>query len=135
MKTMDERQEQIRGKIATQAIVGSIIVLMTIAFLDSFGIVSFLSYVDLSDLMIILCLILITFLSLSLIWHDAYFGLVSGAQMKAIFAIFVTLSLMEDALLIYDILQGDILIHSLFSVGMVNSVAISLWCKRADWKA
>lgn len=133
MKTMDERQEQIRGKIATHSIVFMLVLLLGIAFLDSFDIINFLDYVDLGDLMIILGTILVTFLSLNLIWRDAYFGLMGITQVKGVFFLFFALSIIEDALFIYDLTQSDILIHSIFSIIMVNSIAISLWCKRKDW--
>lgn len=131
---LDERQMQIQGKIMKQGVLGIIVVLMLIALVDSFDLFPIHSYVDLPDLMIVLCLLLVTFLSLSLIWRDAYFGIASVQQMRVIMMVFVTLMIAEDILFAADLVQGEgITAVTVFSLMMVNSIALSMLYKRKDW--
>lgn len=133
MKSFDERQEHIRGKIAIQTLAGTFLLLAGLSFLDSFDLFHPLEYVDLSDLLIIVCTIILNFVSLNLIWRDAYFGFMNATQTKMVFFIFLFLSMILDCLFIYDLTMNDMLIPSVFTLFMVNSIAISLFCKRKDW--
>lgn len=133
MKSFDERQEHIRGKIAIQTLAGTFLLLAGLSFLDSFDLFHPLEYVDLSDFLIIICTIILSFVSLNLIWRDAYFGFMNSTQTKMVFYVFLFLSIILDCLFIYDLTMNDILIPSVFTLFMVNSIAISLFCKRKDW--
>lgn len=128
---MDERQLQIRGKIMTQAVIGTIILLLVIAFLDSFGIIRIISIMEVSDLLLNIALLMLTYISINLIWRDAYFGLVDLKRMKMAMYVFIILAIVEDGLMIFHIFNKEGFSPiSFLSIIMVNSIAISLICKR-----
>lgn len=133
LKMIDERQMQIRGKIAIHTLTFVVALLLIISFSETFDIVHILDYVSLADLMLIICMLALTFGSLSLIWKDAYFGIVKQSAMKGVLYLFAALSIMQDALFIYDVTQADIMILSIFTIIMTNSITISLLIKRKDW--
>lgn len=133
LKMIDERQMQIRGKIAIHTLTFVVALLLIISFSETFDIVHVLDYVSLADLMLIICMLALTFGSLSLIWKDAYFGIVKQSAMKGVLYLFAALSIMQDALFIYDVTQADIMILSIFTIIMTNSITISLLIKRKDW--
>lgn len=116
LKMIDERQMQIRGKIAIHTLTFVVALLLIISFSETFDIVHVLDYVSLADLMLIICMLALTFGSLSLIWKDAYFGIVKQSAMKGVLYLFAALSIMQDALFIYDVTQADIMILSIFTI-------------------
>lgn len=127
----DERQVLIRGKIAVQTVILTLIILLTAAFINDFHIFDFEHEVGFSSFMIGASCLILAFISSSLILRDAYFGLMSMARSSICRFVFTALGLVEIILLGYDLMNGEgISFVSACCVIMVVTITSSLWYKR-----
>lgn len=134
---MDERQQQIRGKIFQNAMIITIVYLLAAAFIQDFHIFDIEKTFGLSTFMILSVNIMITYVSCMMLWKDAYFGISRLPQMRVVLVVFSLLALLQDGLFIFDIIQGEV--FSIPSVGitsliMVNSISLLLWYKRHEYQ-
>lgn len=129
---MDERQKQVRGEIFTQGCIGLVLIMLVIAFVNDFDIFKIDAYFTLPEILINLVNLLVAYVLSALILRDAYFGVVSGNQMKTCLWVFTLLSLALDIPMV--IFKGaGISPVSISSVIMSNSIMLSLWYKRKSW--
>lgn len=136
MDQMDERQIAVRGKVAMQTAIGMILYFMSAAFVNDFGLIDIEHTVGFSSFLIGSTVLMITFLSVSLILRDAYMGVFQDAQFRICLFVFTFLAIAEDGLFMFDLFRGEgVAFVSLTLLLLVNSVAISLWIKRKDWRA
>ncbi|MEG0469167.1 MAG: NADH-quinone oxidoreductase [Longicatena sp.] len=132
---MDERQQQIRGSIAMQTVVITIVWLMLAAFVNDFGLLDIEQTVGLSSFLIASVVGIVCFISVSFILRDAYIGVAQESQLRICLGVFTLLAIAEDVFTTLDLINGEgVSIVSFTSVIMVNSIAICLWIKRKDWK-
>lgn len=135
MDQMDERQQQVRGKIAMQALIGMIVYLLLAAFLNDFGVIDIEHHIGCSNFLIFSVVLLLSFLSVSLILRDAYIGVAKNPQLRICLGVFTALAVFQDVLFIFDQIRGEgVTLVSVSSLILVNSVSICLWIKRKDWK-
>lgn len=131
---MDERQVATQGKICQRACIGIIFYFLLIAFVNGLHIFELERWMEFSDFLIMSAVLLLTYLSLAMIWKDAYFGPANLAMMKRVSYIFIALSIAEDGLLIADFIRGEIpSIVSICTLIMVNAIAFSLWYKKRSY--
>ena len=134
MDQMDERQRAVRGKISMRALIGMIIYLMLAAFVNDAGMIDIEHEIGFSDFLIFTIMLLISFVSVSMILQDAYIGVMKDAQMKFCLWVFTILAILEDVLCILDLIQGDSMnIVHIGSLLMVNGVSLCLWIKHKEW--
>ena len=84
MDEFDERQVLLRGKIAVQTVIVTVVMLLAAAFITDFGIYDIEKEIGFSDFMIIASCFIITFISVNSILRGAYFGLLSRDREKMI---------------------------------------------------
>lgn len=133
MDEFDERQVLLRGKIAVQTVIITVVMLMAAAFITDFGIYDIEKEIGFSDFMIIASCFIITFISVNSILRGAYFGLLSRNREKMIRYIFTALTIMEMGLSIFDIVRGESLTPvSITSMIMMVSITVCLWIKRKE---
>lgn len=133
-QNFDERQLVIRGKIGYRTtILALILILLSAIFTEEI-----LHVFDLSDYLISLALIIITYFSVSLLWHDAYVGLYRSCNVNVLMSIFIALFMIQVLFLVFDIIQkGTILSGDLIMsyATLLFSGAVSftfLWKKRQE---
>lgn len=135
MEPLDERQQQIRGKITLYGLVMMLAALLAAALINDFGLYDIAGKVGFGEFLIAISILEITYLSVALILKDAYFGVVRNPFMKRCPYIFAALSIMELMMLAFDLYRGDgITMMSGCSVLMVSSITISFWIKQKEWK-
>lgn len=133
MDEFDERQVLLRGKIAVQTVIITVVMLMAAAFITDFGIYDIEKEIGFSDFMIIASCFIITFISVNSILRGAYFGLLSRDREKMIRFIFTALTIMELGLSIFDVVRGESLTPvSIMSMIMMVSITVCLWIKRKE---
>lgn len=131
---LDERQVAIRGKITTQTVIFTILLLLGIAFLNDAEVYDFDKNMGVSTLLICLVNVIIMFLSCNLILRDAYLGLFDNSRGKHICLVFSILFILLAIFMTIDILDGEgVTITSTVSMVMCASIAICMLIKRKSW--
>ena len=134
IEQFDERQKAIRNKIMTKAFALAIILLCGAIILNECKVIEIGKTVSFTDYGFITFFILILYVTLSLIWKDAYVVIVNAASIKIALYGFSVLSIldidlfikhrMEQAPIDYVVLAGTI---------TMIAITISLWLKKIDW--
>lgn len=134
MDKFDERQREVRGSIGFRAIVIVIVLMIAAALINDFEIYDIEHNIGFSSFMIGACTLLVGYLSVSLILKDAYFGVLYRLRCNAIIYIFTALTLIEVALLGFDMYRGEsVSFVTGCSICMVLSVTLSLWHMKKEW--
>lgn len=134
MEQFDERQQGIRNKIMTRAFLLEIILLCGAIVLNECKIIEIGKTISFADYGFITLFILILYVTLSLIWKDAYVGVVNVSSFKIALFTFTTLSIIDIYLFSKHRMAQDTFDYTFFAVTItMTAIAISLWLKKKDW--